>query len=206
MPTNHINVGRGSSGGVFGGVFGNPVKEKTVNVERYRTHLLRVLEGYPAECDWLRERIREGIPLFCPGCGIGSPTCHARVIEQVLCPPGMKLIIAGGRDLQAYTLVEMWADRVLTWHDVTEVVCGDATGADSLGERWANAKGIPVKHFPADWDGLGKKAGLVRNGQMAAYGTALLAFWDGRSRGTADMIEKAKWAGLKVKVVTYKNT
>lgn len=74
---------------------------------------------------------------------------------------------------------------------VSEVVSGTADGADRLGELWAATHGIAVKRFYPDWAGLGKKAGPVRNGQMVAYADALIALWDGVSRGTADILQQA---------------
>lgn len=74
------------------------------------------------------------------------------------------------------------------WLDITEVVCGEAAGADTLGKQWAELHGITVKSFPADWDRLGKKAGPIRNAEMGVYADGLIAFWDGQSAGTRHMI------------------
>lgn len=81
--TERINIGRVAYGGIFFGLFGNPVREKTVS-EQYRTYLKRIMVMYPKETEWLRDKIRNGAELYCPGCGVGSPTCHARIIEQEL--------------------------------------------------------------------------------------------------------------------------
>lgn len=78
MTTKNINVGRT---GVFNGLFGNPVREKTVSAE-YAIHFRRVMQEHPKELEWLKARLQQGYILFCPGCGISSPTCHARVIER----------------------------------------------------------------------------------------------------------------------------
>jgi hypothetical protein len=81
---------------------------------------------------------------------------------------------------------------------ITEVVSGGATGVDELGEAWAKAQGIPITQFlvsKADWDTYGKSAGPRRNRVMAAYGDALLAIWDGASRGTANMIAEMRSLG-----------
>lgn len=110
----------------------------------------------------------------------------------------MKTIIAGGRTFADYELLCAVMDQ--RGEPVTEVVSGAATGADALGERWAKERGIPVKRFPANWEAQGRAAGPLRNGRMAAYGEALVAFWDGQSRGTKNMIEQAKRAGLRVTV------
>jgi hypothetical protein len=80
---------------------------------------------------------------------------------------------------------------------VDEEVSGDARGTDRDGESWANRHGIPVKKFPADWNGPHKKqAGFVRNEEMACYATHLAVFPGGR--GTADMVERAKAHGLTI--------
>ncbi len=78
-----INVGRLYSGGVFSGLFGNPVKEKIVS-EQYRIHIRRVFAANPRLAAWLKAKLAAGAVLYCPGCGVGSPTCHARILEQEL--------------------------------------------------------------------------------------------------------------------------
>ena len=83
----------------------------------------------------------------------------------------------------------------------TEVVCGMARGADALGARYATENGLGIAKFPAEWDAWGKAAGPIRNAEMAKYADALLAFWDGKSRGTMNMIENANRRGRKVVVI-----
>lgn len=69
-----------------------------------------------------------------------------------------------------------------------------------MGEGWAKRKGIPVKRFPADWNQYGRRAGPLRNREMARYADALIAIWDGKSRGTRSMIDEALREGLEVYV------
>jgi hypothetical protein len=115
----------------------------------------------------------------------------------------MKLIIAGSRTFDNYELLCEMADRVHSNVDeVTEVVCGGAKGADSLGKRWADEHEIPVKLMPAKWS-EGKAAGPARNAAMADYGDNLLAFWDGISPGTKNMIQLMKIAEKPYKVINY---
>jgi hypothetical protein len=52
--------------------------------------------------------------------------------------------------------------------------------------------------FHADWDGLGKRAGFIRNEEVVSYCDVLVAFWDGVSRGTAHAIARARYAGKRV--------
>lgn len=109
----------------------------------------------------------------------------------------MRTIIAGSRHYGFFTDQDRW---VLSLLDISEVVCGGATGADECGRRWAVDHQIPVRMFPADWATHKKAAGPIRNKQMAAYSHQLVAFWDGRSRGTGNMIAVARRYGLDVLV------
>lgn len=96
----------------------------------------------------------------------------------------MKVIIAGSRDLHG-PIDEAISKSSFT---ITEVVSGGARGIDKAGEDWAQGSGIPITQFIPDWDQYNKSAGFVRNRQMAVYADALIAIWDGKSRGTLDMI------------------
>lgn len=78
------------------------------------------------------------------------------------------------------------------------MVSGGASGVDLYGEKWARKNDIPIKRFPADWAKYGKRAGLIRNVEMANYADGLIAIWDGQSRGTKHMIDVAKDKGLVV--------
>lgn len=101
----------------------------------------------------------------------------------------MKIIIAGSRAFTDYPRLKEEIDKVSQDITITEVVSGTARGADLLGERWAKENGIQVKRFPADWEKLGKYAGIARNNEMAVYADGLVAFWDGVSKGTENMID-----------------
>lgn len=108
----------------------------------------------------------------------------------------MRTIIAGSRegptaaDLQAALAGCGWRPSV--------VLSGTARGADSLGEYWALTNGVPIESFPADWNRFGKRAGYLRNTHMAQRAQALIALWDGQSRGTKHMIDEAARHGLRV--------
>ena len=84
------------------------------------------------------------------------------------------------------TLVDTAVDNT-TW-SISEVVSGTANGIDRRGEQWAAKNNIPIKQFPAEWDVYGKSAGYLRNYVMAQYADALIAIWDGKSKGTLNMI------------------
>jgi len=110
----------------------------------------------------------------------------------------MKVIIAGPRDREAdfYAINTAYIE---SGFDITELVCGMASGIDSCAHSWAtNYSKIPIMEFPAKWKQLGRSAGPLRNIQMAEYADALIALWDGESRGTGHMIKTAKKRGLEV--------
>jgi hypothetical protein len=122
----------------------------------------------------------------------------------------VKTIIAGGRDYQFTKLDEALLDAMRD--QITEVVSGKAPGADTCGERWARARGIPVHDAPAKWSDLSHpdalirirrdgskydaRAGFRRNQEMADYADACILFPGGT--GTEDMAKRAKAAGLTI--------
>lgn len=128
----------------------------------------------------------------------------------------LRVIIAGSRDFDDFPkLMNSCIDilfKITDQHsdlDEIRIVSGAARGADQLGEQYAKVAGYEVSKFPADWNGLGKRAGYVRNAEMANYAVAdgnygvLIAFWDGRSKGTKHMIDLAEKYGLEVHIVRF---
>jgi len=107
----------------------------------------------------------------------------------------MKTVIAGSRNIQSmHILIEALVEADF---EITEVVSGGARGVDLMGEEYAKLKGIPIKRFIPDWS-VGKWAGFARNKEMAKYADAAVILWDGKSRGTKNMIDNARKEGLKV--------
>ena len=103
----------------------------------------------------------------------------------------LKVIIAGGRDFTdtqyaADSLVKLVEDNMLP--DTFTVISGNARGADKVGEYLAELWNLPLEIYPADWNQHGKSAGYIRNSQMADIADVLVAFWNGKSRGTMHMI------------------
>ena len=117
----------------------------------------------------------------------------------------MKVIIAGSRHLNPFKFFSSSRRDESTFRlfqiigkhlayleaelgrPVTEIVSGKAAGIDTVGEAYAISNGLRVAEFPAEWD-LGKHAGMLRNAQMADYCDAALVIWDGKSRGSANML------------------
>lgn len=113
----------------------------------------------------------------------------------------MRVIVAGSRAVCVRAAVEDAMTRCPWWGRVSEVVHGGARGVDSLAGAVARTHGLSVRVFPADWRANGKAAGPIRNRQMAGYADALVAVWDGASRGTANMIDEMRRLGKPVYVV-----
>ena len=113
----------------------------------------------------------------------------------------MRIIVAGSRGITQYAYVERVLDQVLpTLTNTPVIVSGTARGVDQLGEQYAQEHDLECDRYPADWDRHGKSAGYIRNQKMAYRSDALIAFWDGKSKGTKHMIDIALTAGLVVVV------
>lgn len=108
----------------------------------------------------------------------------------------MKTIIAGSRGINDYRVVKEAIEE--SGFTITEIVSGGARGVDRLGEKYAEIYNIPVRIYPANWDRWGKCAGMIRNADMAKDAEALIAIWDGESKGTFGMIRIAETSGLRV--------
>ena len=114
----------------------------------------------------------------------------------------MKVIIAGGRDFNNREVAFKCLDKRM-WSKGDVIVSGHASGADALGEEYAKAHGLDIDLHPANWREYGRAAGPIRNREMAEVADKLIAFWDGKSRGTKNMISEAKEKGLCVVVYDY---
>ena len=111
----------------------------------------------------------------------------------------MKVIIAGSRNCWNYKLIPKAVK--LSGFKISKVISGAAFGIDLLAIYYAIHKRIaydvfPI--FPEDWQHHGKKAGYLRKISMSINADALIAIWDGKSRGTKMMIDIAKARNLKV--------
>jgi len=111
----------------------------------------------------------------------------------------MRAIIAGSRTV---SLRDVHAAMTLCrWrHFISMVVSGAAKGADTYGEMWAIEQNVAIAVFAADWKRFKKRAGPMRNQEMARNADSLVAVWDGVSRGTSNMITLAQERGLRILV------
>lgn len=129
----------------------------------------------------------------------------------------LRIIIAGGRDFNNYNLLHDSVEDIINnklsekYTDVDRIciISGTARGADTLGEQYASENNLTLYKFPADWNQYGKRAGFIRNTEMANFAIkdenygALIAFWDGYSKGTRHMIDIATTRGLDINIIKY---
>ena len=119
----------------------------------------------------------------------------------------IRCIIAGCRDFSDYVLLRDTANKIFRNRDTSNliIISGCCSGADHLGELFAVKNNLACVKFQADWNTYGKAAGPIRNKQMAEFASQqtgmLIAFWDGKSRGTGSMIRLAKEYGLEIHIV-----
>lgn len=114
----------------------------------------------------------------------------------------MKILIAGSRNITNKTIINTAIFRgikkLVPMSNIPdiEIISGGARGVDLEGEAWARSFNYNIIRFPAQWDKYGKRAGYVRNAEMIAIADAVIAIWDGKSRGTEHTINLAKAKNL----------
>ena len=105
-----------------------------------------------------------------------------------------RLLVCGGRDYSDYARVLHFIKSLRP----TVVIHGDYRGADKLADRAARSLGIPVEPYPALWADYGPSAGPLRNQEMIDEGKPDVCLAFPGDKGTADMVTRAKAAGLRV--------
>jgi len=111
----------------------------------------------------------------------------------------MKLAIIGSRTFSDFWTLEKWVFKF----NPIKIISGGAIGADSLAEEYAKKENIIFEIFKPEWDKYGKSAGFIRNQQIIDACDIVLAFWDGKSKGTQDSINKAKLAKKPTFIVYF---
>lgn len=115
----------------------------------------------------------------------------------------MSLAIVGSRTFADFDLLQQAVDALRETQDVTCIVSGGAQGADKLGERYAAKHSLKINVFEPDWKKYGKVAGMIRNKDIVAAADHVLAFWDGKSKGTKNSIDHAKKMNKPLVVVRF---
>lgn len=119
----------------------------------------------------------------------------------------MKILVAGTRTFNDYDLLKEKLSPILsdttllitgagevedsefTIHTLPDYIWKDIKGADYLALRWAKEYTINIRLFPADWLAYGRAAGPIRNEPMAQFCDFAIVFWDGKSRGSKNLIK-----------------
>jgi hypothetical protein len=205
------------NGGVLPACYAIPTKadpRTPLPLQDVRRHVDTFLH-YAAQCPQLTFQVTR------IGCGLAGfsdeeiaplfeeapPNCLLPGRWLALRDPGVaRVIVAGSRGITDRGLVFSRIESItkrLWGKSGFEIVSGCARGVDTLAIEWAEHAGFAgsVVRFPAEWDRYGKAAGMIRNQQMAWYGTHLVAFWDGGSPGTRAMIDMARREGLQARIV-----
>jgi len=111
----------------------------------------------------------------------------------------LNIVVAGGRNYSDYDNVKTKLDNfrsTLKPGTKVNIISGAASGADSLGERYARENNLGLQQFPANWNEHGRAAGPIRNQEMAGAGDILFAFPGGA--GTTNMISNMNRKGKRV--------
>jgi len=112
---------------------------------------------------------------------------------------GLRVLVCGGRDFADANLLWQRLEYAQELHGkIAVIIHGGATGADSLAAEWANRERIKAICFNANWRKYGKRAGPLRNQRMIDEGKPDLVVALPGGRGTADMVGRAKNAGIGV--------
>jgi len=113
----------------------------------------------------------------------------------------MKLAIVGSRSFSDYILLK---ESILkSFPGVTIVVSGGAKGADQLGQKFAEELQLKTEIYLPDWKRYGKGAGIVRNELIVKNSNAVIAFWDGVSKGTKKSIDISRNLGKKLIIIKF---
>lgn len=123
----------------------------------------------------------------------------------------MKLLVCGSRTVTDYKMVRFCLDRLLynlgvEQSDLTTVITGGARGADELAHRWARDREMFTWVVRADWKLHGRSAGFIRNQQMLELRPSIVfgIFQDHQTKGTLDMLQRSKNAGIDTRYVVIK--
>ena len=113
----------------------------------------------------------------------------------------MKIAVIGSRGFSDVKLLEEKLDTFK--NRIIELISGGAQGADTIAEAWAIVNNIPVTLFKPDWKTYGKAAGIKRNKQIIESCDYCIAFWDGKSKGTASSLKFCKQFNKLFEIVAY---
>lgn len=112
----------------------------------------------------------------------------------------MKIAVIGSRNIKLKNLGEYLPK------ETSEIVSGGAKGVDTTAKEYANAQNIKLTEFLPQYNLYKRGAPLKRNIQIAEYADKVLAFWDGKSRGTKFVIDYCENNGIPIKIIIVNAT
>lgn len=104
----------------------------------------------------------------------------------------MKLAIVGSRTFNDFDCLDKHIHNFFNISEISLIISGGAKGADTLAEKFAKKHNISTEIYKPEWDKFGKRAGFIRNREIVISCDKLVAFWDGKSRGTEHSINLAE--------------
>ena len=110
----------------------------------------------------------------------------------------MRLGVVGSRGFNDYFLMKDILDE---YENIDTIVTGGANGADTWAEHYAKKYGIQCLVIPAEWSRLGRKAGYIRNVEIVNQSDVIIAFWDGKSKGTKLTIDISEKKGKEIRII-----
>lgn len=135
-----------------------------------------------------------------PALYLDCKECDRPICKSFFC------LVVGSRSFQDYSFLKEKLDHFLSNQSEIVIVSGGARGADTLAEKYAKERKLPVKIFPANWEKYGKRAGYIRNDEMHSFLSrqekrGVVAFWDGVSKGTEHNFQLAKRYNNPIRIV-----
>ncbi|MBE6968717.1 MAG: DUF2493 domain-containing protein [Ruminococcaceae bacterium] len=112
----------------------------------------------------------------------------------------MRVAVVGSRALQ----IDDWENYLPP--DTDEIISGGAKGIDQSVANFARSNGIALKEFLPEYDKYGKRAPLLRNISIIEKADLVLAFWDGKSRGTKFVIDTCRTRNIPIRVILLTET
>ena len=109
----------------------------------------------------------------------------------------MKLAIIGSRGLNI-NIGEKLPEK---YRKPDMIISGGARGIDTLARQYAEKNGIELEEIKPDYEQYGKYAPHIRNNEIIKKADVVIAFWDGKSRGTSSVIKKCRKIGKEIEVI-----
>lgn len=179
-------------------IFGNPY---VIGKDGTREQVIEKYQKYIWNAPRVLSRLSElhGKDLVCH---CSPQACHGDVLEKMVAldiageidhQRPHRMAIVGSRNFRNYDLFERYLNLTIDRLQINfdTIISGGALGPDSMAKDYADSHNIPFIEYPAEWTKYGKRAGFVRNTTIVENSTIIIAFWDYKSSGTYDTINKA---------------